>query len=109
MWTIFTEGVLKDDFSVAELKQVDHISFDAGAVGSGSGKCGLHHSLVSATPALGIQPLSIGNGLPGGLEGFANGLLSLVARAAGIWPRNGFKYAVFMHERHQSVDIMTIP
>src|SRR5690606_19181224 len=109
MRTILAEGVLQENLAVPEHQQIDHIGFDTRAIRGRACESRLHDAELTVAPALGIAPLRVRYGLPGSLKCLAHGGMSLVAGTVYLRTSYRLEYAVLMHERHQGLNIVTVP
>lgn len=107
--TVLAVGVLQRDLAVSKGEQITTMDFNASAVCPRPRERPLGNSPVPMDKMARVAPVGIGEGRPDFSEGGPHCLMARVPGAAGIRACRGFKDAVIAHERHEGIDIVTVP
>jgi len=108
-WAILAVRVLYGNLAVPESEHIAAIDLDPGAVRPRSREHPLGHSPVPANKMARVTPVRIGERGPDSRKPGSDRLAARIASAADVRPCRGVKHTILRHERHESVDIVTIP
>ena len=85
------------------------MNFDASAVRPRSRERPFRYAPVSVDKMARIPPVGIGKDCPYLREASSHGRRACVSGSADVRARRGFEDTILRHERHEGIDIVTIP
>src|SRR5262249_36453473 len=103
------ERALHRDLALAEREHIAAVDLDRAAVGTGSGEEPLRQTAVARHEVARGAEVSVGKRGEHARERRAHTLAPDVAPAAGLGPRHALEDALVGHERHQPIDVVSVP